>query len=45
MVGHLTMDNDLLKKALKHTLSQQEKKESLLPTTYPVSEASEEDVK
>jgi len=41
MVGRLTMDNDLLKKALKHTLSQQEKNESLLPTTYPLSEASE----
>jgi len=40
MVGRLTMDNDLLKKALKHTLSQQEKNESLLPTTYPASEVS-----
>ena len=41
MVGRLTMDNDLLKKALKHALSQQEKNESLLPTTYPASELSE----
>ncbi|MDO9574801.1 MAG: transposase [Candidatus Contubernalis sp.] len=40
MVGRLTMDNDLLKKALRHTLSQQEKSDSLLPTTYPLSEVS-----
>lgn len=40
MVGRLTMDNDLLKKALKHALSQQEQNESLLPTTFPFSEAS-----
>lgn len=41
MVGRLTMDNDLLKKALKHILSQEEKNESLLPTTYQASEVSE----
>ena len=41
MVGRLTMDNDLLKKALRHALSQQEQSESSLPTTYPLSEASE----
>ena len=45
MVGRLTMDNDLLKKALKHALSQQEKNENLLLTTYPASEVSEEGAK
>lgn len=42
MVGRLAMDNDLLKKALKHALSQQEQNESLLPTTYPLSGTSAE---
>lgn len=41
MIGRLTMDNDLFKKALKHALSQQEKNESLLPTTFPLSEVPE----
>jgi transposase len=41
MVGRLTLDNDLLKKALKHALSQREENESLLPITYPLSEVSE----
>lgn len=41
MVGRLTMDKDLLKKALKHALSQREQNESLLPMTYPLSEVSE----
>jgi transposase len=40
MIGRLTMDNDLLKKALKHALSQQGQNESLLSITYPLSEAS-----
>jgi transposase len=33
MVGRLTMDNDLLKKALQNTVEQSRKKESSLPTT------------
>lgn len=38
MVGRLTMDNDLLKKALQTTLEVSQKKESLLPDTYPSTE-------
>ncbi|MFH1954290.1 MAG: transposase [Pseudomonadota bacterium] len=34
MVGRLTMDNDLLKKALQKTIEQTRRKESLLPL-YP----------
>ena len=45
MVGRLTLDNDLLKKALKRALSQREQNESLLPITDPLSEVSEGGVK
>ena len=40
LAGRLSMDNDLLKKALRHTLSHQEKSESSLPTTYSLPEVS-----
>ena len=35
MVGRLTMDNDLLKKALQKTVEQTRRKESSLPTMLP----------
>jgi len=43
-IGELTMDNELLKKAIKHSLETQEKKESLSPVIYPLSEQLQEDV-
>ena len=36
MVGRLTMDNEFLKKTLQHTIEASRKRESLLPTRYPV---------
>jgi len=38
MVGRLTMDNDLLKKALRASIEASRKKESLLPDAYPPQE-------
>ena len=43
-IGQLTMDNELLKKAIKHTRALQEKKENLSPAMYPLSEELQEDV-
>jgi len=40
MVGHLTMENEFLKKALENTLEKAEQKESSLPTTEPLCERS-----
>lgn len=39
MIGRLTMDNDLLKKALQLNIEASRKKESLLPDAYPPQEA------
>ena len=39
MIGRLTMDNDLLKKALQSNLEASRKKESLLPDVYLTPEA------
>jgi len=39
MIGRLTMDNDLLKKALQSSLEASRKKESLLPDVYLTPEA------
>lgn len=42
MVGRLTMDNDLLKKALQKTVEQTRRKESLLPTILSNTQAVSE---
>ena len=39
MVGRLTMDNDLLKKALQAGIEASRKKESLLPDAFSLNEA------
>jgi len=38
MVGRLTMDNDLLKKALQNTIEASQRKESLLPDIVSLTE-------
>jgi len=40
MLGKLTLENEFLKKALQNTLKEQEKKESSLPLTSPLSKVS-----
>jgi len=40
MLGKLTLENEFLKKALQNTLKEQEKKESSLPLTTPLSKVS-----
>ena len=44
MVGRLSMDNDLLKKALRHANCQQRQNENLLKTTEQSLEIFQEDV-
>lgn len=42
MIGRITMDNDLLKKALQASIEASRKKESLLPDVYVTPEAQSE---
>ena len=45
MIGKLTMENEVLKKALQRTSSQSEKNGQSSPITFPPSEASERGAK